>query len=82
VTIAIGGSGRVAPREANVAQEEAIVHYSHVGRFLAAAIDRVDVPIAYTVYTVRRTRARARARMYVLVIPFRVTCLGLCRLCA
>jgi len=49
VTIAIGGSGRVAPRETNVVQEEAIVHYSHVGRFLAAAIDRVDVPITYSI---------------------------------
>lgn len=40
---------RSARNERAAVQEEAIVHYSHVGRFLAVAIDRVDVPIIYDI---------------------------------
>jgi len=53
VPIAIDGSSLVARREhetaRSIVQKEAIVYYSHVGRFLAVAADRIDVSIAYVV---------------------------------
>lgn len=51
MTIAIDGSPsslRARARNDGVVQKEAIVYYSHVGRFLAVATDRIDVSVTYT----------------------------------